>query len=240
MTLPPAALVAALMRDPELAACARDSGRTPAAYVAGAVMRRDLTLHDGARMTVAVATDPCMARGQSTRIAIYRHVGAGYARVLDALTIAQYAVNADGTATLPTHESMETIFESTYVWNGTAYVFSRERSHIYDLPLGERRPLEVPLPRKAGARETTLSGTFARSFGQEYAFSARAGEQVTIEPLRNPAPAIALWYDDASEPLAENVARRWTGTLAKTGTYRLIVLGGDGTPEGSACATRFA
>ncbi len=61
---------------------------------------------------------------------------------------------------------------------------------------------------------------------------------MTIEPLLSPPPAIALWYDDASEPLAENIARRWTGTLPKTGTYRLIVLGGDGTPE--AQRSRYA
>ncbi len=38
-----------------------DSGKTPQAYVASAFELSNVTLHTGERMTVANATDPCMA-----------------------------------------------------------------------------------------------------------------------------------------------------------------------------------
>ena len=46
------------MRDKAVAGCAR---QTPQAYVASAFELSNVTLHTGERMTVAIATDPCVA-----------------------------------------------------------------------------------------------------------------------------------------------------------------------------------
>ncbi|HVR46880.1 MAG TPA: hypothetical protein VMT95_09655 [Candidatus Binatia bacterium] len=218
------------MSDKAIAACASESGRTPQAYVAQAFQLRHLTLRGGEYMTVAVAIDPCLALGQSTRVAIYERIGSGYRRVLDAPTLPAFAqVSADGTATMPTHDSVELILESTYVWNGTKYVFSAARSHLYDVALGERRPYEVPVRFAPGTSTTTLSGTVAYHFGDEYVLRARAGQRISIRlqsGARPPHTGASLYYDDDASSLAQlSGVTAWSGTLPKTGTYRLFVSG---------------
>ena len=187
-------------------------------------------------MTAAIATDPCLALGQSTRIIIYQRVDAGYRRVLDAVTLPAFAqVNADGTAVLPTHDSVEVIFESTFVWNGARYVFSPTRSHRYDVALGERRPYEVPVRFAPGTTGATLSGSVAYNFGDAYVFEARAGQRISIalasEAGARP-PGVSLEYDDAISSLVEfRGAKAWTQTLTKGGTYSLFVFGTDERDE---------
>jgi hypothetical protein len=225
-------LVAALMRDKAVAGCARDSGKTPQAYVASAFELSNVPLHTGERMTVAVATDPCTALGQSTRIMIFERLPAGYRRVLDDVTLpSAHDVSSDGTVTLPTHDSMEVMFEATYVWNGTAYVFSGPRSHRYDVALGERRPAEIRVAFHRGAYATTLSGNVAYNFGDEYVFEAHAGQKLTIDLTKYDArrTSISLYYRDEISAIAEiRGTAGWSGTLPKTGTYHLLI---DGTDE---------
>jgi hypothetical protein len=224
------------MSDKTVQACASESGRAPQAYVARAFELRRVTLRSGERMTVAVAADPCLAMGQSTRIMIYERLDGSYRCVLDAVTLPGLAaVDTDGTVVLPTHASVEVIFESTYVWNGTRYVFSPTRSHLYDTALDERRPYQVPVRFAPGADATTLAGNVAYNFGDEYVFNARAGQQISIQ-LRTEAgpwaPSISLYYDDAASSLAEfRGAKAWTGTLPRTGTYTLLVFGTDEPDE---------
>jgi hypothetical protein len=230
--LPAALLTSALMHDNVVAGCAHDSGKTPQAYVAGAFDFNSVTLRNGERMTVATATDPCLALGQSTRIMIFERTSAGYRRVLNDVTVpGLQSVSADGTATLPTHDSMEVMFEPTYVWNGTAYVFSGPRSHRYDVALGERRPAEIPVAFAPGAYATTLSGNVAYNFGDEYVFKARAGQKLTIELTKYDGRRtnLSLYYGDNISATAElRTTSGWSGTLPKTGTYRLFI---DGTDE---------
>jgi hypothetical protein len=230
--LPAALLATALLRDSAVAGCARDAGKTPQAYVAGAFDFSNVTLHGGERMTVAVATDPCLALGQSTRIMIFQRTTNGYRRVLDDVTVpGLQSVSADGTATLPTHDSMEVMFEETYVWNGTAYVFSGPRSHRYDVALGERRPAEIPITFAPGVYATTLSGNVAYNFGDEYVFEARAGQKLTTALTKWDArrTSLSLYYGDDDSAIAEvRTTAGWSGTLPKTGTYHLFI---DGTDE---------
>jgi hypothetical protein len=230
--LPAALLTTALMRDNVVAGCARDAGKTPQAYVASAFDFSGVTLRRGERMTVAVATDPCLALGQSTRIMIFQRTINGYRRVLNDVTVpGLQSVGSDGTATLPTHDSMEVMFEATYVWNGTAYVFSGPRSHRYDVALGERRPAEIPVAFASGTYGATLSGNVAYNFGDEYLFEARAGQKLTIDLTKfdSRRTSLSLYYGDDISTLAEiRSTAGWSGTLLKTGTYSLFI---DGTDE---------
>jgi hypothetical protein len=219
------ALVAALMRDPQIAACAREAGTAAQAYVARAIRTREVRLRGGRRMTVAVGADGCMARGQATRIMIFEHVNGTYRRVLDSVTMPDtFDVSEDGSAVLLTHETIDTIFEATFVWNGKNYAFSGMQSHVYDVLLGQRRPYQVRVRFSPGAFATTLSGSVALNFGQNYVFDARAGQKVTIELTnRGRRPEIFLSYRE--HQLAHVESDRWSGTLPRTGTYDLIVFG---------------
>jgi hypothetical protein len=207
----------------------------PRAYVARAFDVRRVTLRTGEQMIVTIATDSCLAVGQSTRIMIFEHISHGYRRVLDDVTLPGFAkVNEDGTAVLPTHESMEVIFEAAYVWNGTRYVFSPSRSHRYDVALGEQRPYELPVRFTAGTFAATLSGSVAYNFGDGYVFSARAGQGVTMELTKHTGDRarVSLYYGDGISSIGElNESDRWSGKLPRTGTYRLLVSGSDASSD---------
>lgn len=227
---PPPALAATMLRDRDVARCARESGKTPQAYLAAAFPLRALTLHSGERMIVAVATDDCLAFGAAVKIEILERVAGGYRLVLDDVTLAAFAkVKPDGTALLPTHETMETILESVYVWNGQSYIFSPARSHVYDVGRQQRRPYEIPVRFPPGTFETTLRGTIAYNVSDRYAIWARAGQVITIEITRrtDPAPFIGIWYDEDLEPLKDGIIARWSRKLRKTGSYLLFVSGSD-------------
>jgi hypothetical protein len=225
-----ASLLAALTADKDVSTCARESGRASAAYVAGALELKAVTLRSGQQMTVATSTDGCLAVGQSARIMIFEKTPRGYRRVLKSLTLPDaWHVGAGGSATLPTHESMDVIFEATYVWNGTSYAFAPLQSHRFDVGLGERRPYEVALQLSRGA-PTTIAGTVAYNFGDDYAFTARAGETLTIELVGQTGrpPSIAFGHDDDISSFAElDSSGRWTGKLTKSGTYYLRISGTD-------------
>lgn len=222
------------MQDKDVSACAREADLASTAYVSHALALKDVTLRGGQQMTVATSTDGCLSVGQSARIMIFAKTPGGYRRVLKAMTLPDsWHVDADGAAMLPTHESMDVIFEATYVWNGTSYAFAPLRSHRYDVGLGERKPYEIPL-RPVRGTPTTISGTVAYTFGDDYAFTARAGETITIELIDHsgPAPLVALDRNDDISSLAElDGAGRWSGRLAKSGTYYLRI---SGTNESDA------
>lgn len=233
----PSDLVAAMMHDKQFAACVNEAGTTAQAYFAQAFKLRNVTLRSGGRMTVAVATTACMSLGQSSRIMIFERTTSGYRRVLDDVTLPEAAdVSEDGTVVLPTHETIVTIFEAAYVWNGKTYVFSGSRSHVYDVPLEERRPYQVTVRFAPGAFATTFSGSAALNFGEEYVFRARAGQRVTVEltKLRGRRPAILLSYGERH--LAWVDSNRWSGTLPQTGTYDLTVFG-SGEREATEVST---
>lgn len=231
----PSGLVAELIQDKSVAACAGQAGTSSNAYVARAFDLRLVTLRSGEQMAVLVATDPCLALGQSTRIMIFQKTPQRYRRVLNEVTLPEFGqVRSDGTVTLPTHESMDVIFEATYVWNGTTYAFAPLRSHRYDVALNQRRPYEVPVHFARGASAATLSGSVAYDFGDTYVFEAMAGQTVTIEPTAHTArpPRIALYYDDDIASLGEvDNNTKWSGKLKRSGTYRLLLSGSDESNE---------
>jgi hypothetical protein len=234
-TAAPLELVAALMHDAHVNGCAKSAGKPARAYVAQAFDLRNVTLRTGERMTVAVATDFCLMLGQSTRIFIYERTAGGYRRVLDDVTMPSAAnVSSDGTVMLPTHESMDVIFEATYVWNGTTYAFSGPQSHRYDVALGQRRPYEVQVRFAPGTWATTLSGSVAYNFGDGYVFEARAGQRLTIELTGHTGrhPFISLYYGSETSSLAELFdTDRWSGELRKTGAYHLFISGKSESDE---------
>jgi|HubBroStandDraft_4_1064222.scaffolds.fasta_scaffold00020_3 hypothetical protein len=219
------------MLDKQVSGCASQSGKTPQTYVAQAFDLRQIRLRTGERMTVAAASDSCMTLGQSIRMMIFeRSAGGEYRRVLDTVTLPDTArVNANGTVTVATHDSIEVIFEAAYVWNGSNYVFSPAQSHRYDVALSERRPFERPVHFARGTGATTLAGTVAYNFGDDYVFDARAGQRIRIARLEGSGRArISLYYNGEISSLADLTdANQWGGKLVKTGTYHLYVTGTD-------------
>lgn len=221
-----------MLKDRGVSACVAESGQTPAAYVAGSFERKDLTLRTGERIVVTIGNSGCMARGQSVRVLVYRRIGETYRRVYDGVSMPDQArAGTDGTLLLPTHETIDTIFEPVYVWNGATYAFSPALSHVYDVPLGTDRPYWLPVRFLPGTSSTVLHGSAADNFGQTYTFTARAGQSVSIDvllPEKHP-PAVFLALGDRT--IADLDNRTWSGTLPAGGTYTLDVFGPEGARD---------
>lgn len=221
-----------MMKDSGVRSCVADSGQKPAAYVAASFVRKDVTLHSGEHMVVMIGNTGCMARGQSARVLVYRQTAKDYRLVYDGVSLPEEAdAGTDGTLSLPTHETFDTIFEPMYVWNGTAYAFSPLRSDVYDLPLQMRRPYRLPIRFSPGTSSTILRGSAAENFGQGYSFAARKGQRVAIQILdpKKRFPAVSLWLGDRDVALIDG--NRWSGVLASDGTYTLDVFGPDGARD---------
>jgi hypothetical protein len=226
-----AGLTAALLRDRKVASCAREATGDAAAYARGAFQRREMALPGGRRAVVALAVDPCLALGQSTRIMIFVRAGAGYHRVLSSVVVPGLErIDSDGTVTLPTHETMEIMYEAVYVWDGKTFVAAPLRSTLYDVALGQRWKYEEAIRFEPGATSIVLHGTTAFNVGHTYLFSARAGQHATVALLQrsSPAQAVALYYaEDTSAVGALHGENSWSGVLPKSGRYELLVLGTD-------------
>lgn len=156
-----------MLKDPGVRSCVADSGWAPAAYVAASFVRKDVTLRTGERMVLMVGNTGCMARGQSVRVLVYRASPDRYRMVYDGVSLPdQVDAGTEGTLSLPTHETFDTIFEPIYVWNGSAYAFAPFRSDVYDLPLQVRRPYRMPIRFSPGTSSTILRGSAAENLGQ--------------------------------------------------------------------------
>ncbi len=229
----PAGLVDALMRDSNVATCEKtqsdysDSVESPPAYLNKAFTISTVTLRSGEHMTVLVGATACLARGQSTRVYIYQRTPAGYRKVLDSVTMGgDESVGRDGTATLPTHDTIETIMESEFVWNGNTYAFAPLRSTMYDIAVEKRLPYQTAIHFAPGADSATLTGQYALNFGREYVFGVRKGQRITVDVLSHSGklPSTSIWVDD-SEVDKDLGGGRATAIAPRDGTYSLLVFG---------------
>jgi hypothetical protein len=225
-------LIAALARDPDVRACALDAGESASTYLTKAFKYKNVTLRTGEAMTVAIAQTGCLAHNASARVLIYERSSDAYKLVLDEYSLPEEVdAGSDGTVTLATHESMDTIFEATYVWNGSKYAFSPGRSDLYDVGLQERRPYQMRVSFAPGTSSTVLNGSVALNFPADYVFKASTGQKVTVELLAHTGniSTADLWFGEKEIDTSDST--NWTVTLPNTGEFHLIVGGGTESDE---------
>jgi hypothetical protein len=231
--IPDAALVAALMRDKDFRSCVESSeAGTPRAYVAKDFNFRSLMLYSGKRLVIAVGKNDCGWQGQAARVLIYQRTQSGYQLVLSDFSLPErVTAKPDGTLYLAGHETVNTIIQATFVWNGTEYAFSRDRSSIYCVgpERDNERPYELPIHFAPGTSSMVLRGTVYENCGENYSFVARARQRVTIEWL-TPQPRnlrIPIFLDFGKDSIAYLNRDAWSGTLTRSGKYLLSVFGTD-------------
>ena len=241
-----ASLVSAMAGAKGIAECADESGESAKAFVRRSFDNRDLKLYDGTRVTVAVSHSACLAHNSVNCVLVYTQTRDGsYRQVLDDYGFTDNVeASADGTVTLSSHETVEIITEATYAWNGTKYTFSPERSHRYDVAIGQgrsvargeqERPYVVRVRFAPGTSSVVLTGSVAGGFGDSYEFDARAGQHVTIQVLSGWSKNFTfdVYQDRPGSPDARdltsilNVPRKWSGVLPTSGTWKLDVTGTD-------------
>ena len=224
-----------MTRPKGIADCANEFGESVEAFVRNNFDARDLTLHDGTHVTVAVSHSACLAHNSVERVLVYARTSSGYRLVLDDYGFAyNVAASPDGTVTLASHETVQIIDETTYVWNGTTYVVSPERSHRYDVAIGEDRPYVVRVELAPGAASTVLTGSIAGGFGDDYEFDARAGQRMTVHVVKGSLKNLRFdVYQDlpgnrsARELTSLNASPTWSGILPASGTWKLDIYGAD-------------
>lgn len=219
-----AALVAALMRDKELHTCVDQTGMAPAAYIKSTWDFHRVVLRSGERMIVGIAESGCLA-SQNNAVRVFRETSGGYRLVFSDNAMPEAVdVRTDGTISTAAHDTIDTIVEPVYVWNGSTYVFAPERSTMYDVAVEQRRPYQISVRFAPGENSTLLKGTFAENFGQTYVFTAKAGQHATIEAIgQTRTLAAALTFEDRD--VGDVSGGRWSSKLPFSGTYTLDVFG---------------
>jgi hypothetical protein len=215
------------MQDRELRRCVADMGAAPAPYIASSWEFRRLTLRSGERMTVAIAKTGCLV-SQNSAVRVFREIDGHYHLVFSDNAMPETVdASSDGTISLAAHDTIDTIVEPVYVWDGKTYAFSPEQSHVYDVSVELRRPYQVPVRFAVGTSSADLRGTFSENFGNTYVFVAKAGQRATIELLehRGHPPGVALRFGDRN--VADLDGTRWSGVLPFSGPYSLDVFGFD-------------
>lgn len=228
-----AALVAALMRDKDLRLCiASSGGSTPSAYVAKDFNFQSLLLSSRERLVIAVGKSDCGWQGQAARVLIYARTPSGYRLVFKGFSLPERVeAKPDGSLYLAGHETVNTIIQAAYVWNGVTYAFLPDRSTIYCVgpERNNERPYELAIRFAPGASSSVLRASAYENCGQSYSFVARAGQRVWIERLA-PQPRdlrIAIVLDFGADPVAYVDGDVWSGKLTRSGTYVLSVFGTD-------------
>jgi hypothetical protein len=233
----PSAFVNDLMRDPEYASCARELNRSPATFARTNLRVTPLVLKTGEHMlTVTMLDAACICAGSTCKYAIYQRMpNATWRQVLDARTMNAAVALPDGTARVDGHETMSTIDQLVYVWDGSMFDFAPERSERFDTRFGQK-PYRTLLRFPSGASNLTHASAAYGSFGDAYAFAARAGQEVMLR-VRSTAKLfpIELFYgpgDSSTLKLAHDGSTR----LPITGTYEFSV---DPSVPGERAAYRL-
>lgn len=228
-----AALVAALMRDKDFRGCVESSEEgAPSAHVGKDFNFQSLMLYSGVRLVIAVGKNDCGWQGQAARVLIYERTQSGYRLVLSDFSLPEHAAaKPDGTLSLARHETVNTILQATFVWNGTKYAFAPDRSSIYCVgpERGNERPYELPIHFAPGTSSTILRGTAYENCGQNYSFDAHAGQRVTIKRLSSQPRnlRIPVFLDLGKDGIAYLRGDAWSRTLTHSGNYLLSLFGID-------------
>lgn len=219
-----ASLISAMAGDRQNVDCAKEEGTPVRAFVTKSYRFRQLHLHDGATITVAVSTYGCLARNGVVRVLAYAQAPAGYRLVLDDYSLPEaLSASNDGTIVLVSHESVEVLIEAAYVWNGAKYVFSPYRSSEYDVAIPTRRPYAVLVHFAPGANSTTLSGSVTTNLDASYDFWARAGQRITVVLTHGSGLVRSSLFQGDDEISGSERGATWSASLPRSGTYRLAV-----------------
>jgi len=220
------------MGEKDFRSCVERSDGTPITHVANDFNFQSLLLYSGARLAIAVGKNDCGWQGQAARVLIYERTQSRYRLVLSGFSLPERVdARPDGTLYLAAHETVNTIIQATFVWNGTKYALSPERSSIYCVgpERDNERPYELPIHFLPGTSSTVLHGTAYQNCGQNYSFVARAGQRVTIERLTPPTAQlrIPISLDFGKDSIAFLNGDAWSGTLSRSGKYLLSIFGTD-------------
>jgi len=220
----PAGFASTLSRDPRYAACVTESGLSPSTYVRTKLRLESLVLRSGERMlAVSMRDEECLCNNSSCKFTIYVHTpDARWRQVLDTYTMNDAVVGTDGTVEVDEHESVDTIAQLVYAWDGSQYDFLPDRSHEFDVGYGAK-PYRTMLHFAPHRDSLTLSSVAYGTFGDSFAFIARAGQVVSLRTESRTAldPIILSYGRNFGQELQLGAGS--TARLPVNGTYEFLV-----------------
>jgi hypothetical protein len=229
----PGGLIDALMRQSSAQQCIKtqqnygDTVYPAREYLGRSLEVSTVKLRTGETIAVVTGTVGCFTAGLSSPVYAFQVEGSAYRVVLDDRAIpAMVKANADGTIELPNNELADTAVYLTYVWNGSRFVFSPQRSTRYQLALSINLPYQTDVHFASGTSSAILSGIYAYEFGPRYAVVVRKGQRITVEVLSHTGTAPAIDVEIGDTWIANAVRSPWTGVAPRDGTY-IVEIEGD-------------
>jgi hypothetical protein len=181
---------------------------------------------DGVSEYEVEMSGPCACGMVNCSIYIYRKTNQGFETILDdaaGLGVELLKTSSNGYRDLrvTARDTAATQAETVYRFDGKRY--RDVKNTLVQVETGERKPAFRRLQFKRGTSEATVQGRVSIALPDTYLVGARAGQVMTVK-LTAPRKAVRfLVMSPSTRSLVADNARDWTGTLAETGDYTIII-----------------
>jgi hypothetical protein len=181
---------------------------------------------DGVNEYEVELSGPCSCGMVNCSIYIYRKTGQGFESILD--DAAGYGVEMLKTSTngyrdllVTARDTAATQSQMTYKFDGKHY--REAKNMLVHVETGETKPAVRRLQFKRGASQTTVQGKVSIALPDTYLVGARAGQVMTVRLTAARKSVRVLLMSPSTRSLVADNARDWTGVLAETGDYTIII-----------------
>ena len=181
---------------------------------------------DGVNEYQVEMSGPCACGMVNCSIYIYRKTGPGFEVILDdaagfGAEVLKTSTNGYSDLRVTARDTAATQAETVYKFDGKRY--HDAKNTLVQLETGERKPASRRLQFKRGTSEATVQGTVSIALPDTYLVGARAGQTMTVK-LTAPRKSVRfLLMSPSTRSLVADNARDWTGVLAETGDYTIII-----------------
>ena len=181
---------------------------------------------DGVNEYQVEVSGPCACGMVNCSIYIYRKTDQGFEAILDdaaglGLKLLKTSSNGYRDLRVTARDTAATQAETVYKFDGKRY--RDAKNTLVQLETGERKPAFRRLQFKRGTSEATVQGTVSIALPDTYLIGARAGQTMTVK-LTAPRQSVRfLVMSPSTRSLVADNARDWTGVLAESGDYTIII-----------------
>ena len=181
---------------------------------------------DGVNEYQVEMSGPCACGMVNCSIYIYRKTVQGFEAILDdaaGLGVELLKTSSSGYRDLriEASDTAATQAETVYKFDGKRY--RDVKNTLVQVETGERKPAFRRLQFRRGTSETTVQGKVSIALPDTFLVGARAGQTMTVK-LSAPRKAVRfLVMSPSTRSLVADNARDWTGVLAETGDYTIII-----------------
>ena len=181
---------------------------------------------DGVNEYEVEISGPCACGMVNCSIYIYRKTGQGFESILDdasgyGVELLKTSTNGYRDLLVTARDTAATQGQTTYKFDGRRY--REAKNMLVQLETGETKPASRRLQFKRGASEATVQGKVSIALPDTYLVGARAGQTMTIKLTAPRRTVRFLLMSPSTRNLVADNARDWTGVLAETGDYTIII-----------------